>query len=150
MKTSDKGIALLKEFEGMRLSAYPDPATGGEPITIGFGSTLLADGSKVKMGMKITEAEAEELLRATLGKYEQAVEKSVTRPLKQHQFDACVSLTYNIGEGNWRKSSVLRHINAGNFTNAADAFLMWNKAAGKVLPGLVRRRKAERNMFLGA
>jgi lysozyme len=149
VKTSIDGVNLIKSFEGFRADAYPDPGTGAEPWTIGYGSTLTATGERVHRGMKVTEEEAVALLAATLGKYEAAVSKAVTQPLKQHQFDACVSLCYNIGAGNFSGSTLVKHLNAGHFNQAADAFLSWKRAAGRVMPGLIRRRQAERLMFLG-
>ena len=148
MKMSARGLALLKSFEGFRPEAYPDPATGGEPWTIGFGSTHLADGTKVHKGMKITEAEGEELLRATLARYEKAVLEAVQHPLTQNKFDACVSLCYNVGPANFHHSSVREHADHGRMRDAANAFLLWDKANHHVMPGLHRRRVAERELFL--
>lgn len=144
MKTSPKGIALIKSAEGLRLKAYPDPGTGGLPWTIGYGST-----SGVTKSMVITEAQAEQMLAADLVRFERAVERLVQVPLNQGQFDALVSFTYNVGEGNFTKSTLLRKLNAGDTAGAADQFLRWVNAGGKVLSGLVKRRAAERAMFLG-
>ena len=141
MKTSLEGIDLIKRFEGLRLTAYLCPA--GIP-TIGYGQT----GPDIKLGMTISEAQAEALLANALVKYEQAVEKYAGKA-HQNQFDAMVSLCYNIGVGNFSKSSVARLHKAGQYTGAAAAFLLWNKAGGKILAGLVNRRKAERNLYLG-
>jgi lysozyme len=145
MKTSPKGIALIKSAEGLRLKAYPDPGTGGVPWTIGYGST-----SGVTRSMVITEAQAEQMLAADLVRFERAVERLVRVPVTQGQFDALVSFTYNVGEGNFTKSTLLRKLNAGDAAAAAEQFSRWVNAAGKVLPGLVKRRAAERAMFLGA
>lgn len=144
MKTSPKGIALIKEFEGLELEAYPDPATGADPITIGYGHT----GPEVHLGMTITEAQAEAYLVADLEKFERAVEQAVTVPMTQEQFDACVSLCYNIGPWNFKTSSVVKLLNAGDAQGAADIFPKWNKANKKVMAGLIRRRNAERELFL--
>ena len=148
MRTSDQGIALLKKHEGLRLTAYPDPASGGEPWTIGYGTTSRAGVGKVTRGMKISQAQAEDMLRRSLVGYEQGVLKAITRTPTQNQFDAMVSLAYNIGVGAMSKSSVIRHFNANDDVKAGGAFLLWNKAAGKVMPGLTRRRAEERALFL--
>jgi len=144
MKTSPKGIALIKSAEGLRLKAYPDPGTGGLPWTIGYGST-----SGVTRNMVIAEAQAEQMLASDLVRFERAVERTVRVPLNQGQFDALVSFTYNVGEGNFTKSTLLRKLNAGDTAGAAEQFSRWVHAGGKVLPGLVKRRAAERAMFLG-
>lgn len=145
MKTSPKGIALIKSAEGLRLKAYPDPGTGWLPWTIGYGSTV-----GVTQAMVITEAQAELMLAADLVRFERAVERLVQVPLTQGQFDALVSFTYNVGEGNFTKSTLLRKLNAGDTAGAAEQFARWVNAAGKVLPGLVKRRAAERALFKGA
>ncbi|WP_282346480.1 lysozyme [Pseudomonas sp. PS01301] len=144
MKTSPKGIALIKSAEGLRLKAYPDPGTGGLPWTIGYGST-----SGVTRNMVITETQAEQMLAEDLVRFERIVERLVQVPVNQGQFDALVSFTYNVGEGNFTKSTLLRKLNAGDTAGAAEQFSRWVHASGKVLPGLVKRRAAERAMFLG-
>lgn len=141
-KIGAKGLALIKEFEGLRLDAYPDPATGGEPITIGYGST-----GGYKLGQRITEAEAEALLRHDLQRFERAVSGMVTREPTQNQFDAMVSLAFNVGEGNLKSSTLLKLHNAGDFAGAQGQFVRWNKAAGKVMAGLTRRREAEARLY---
>lgn len=145
MRTSQRGVDLIKRHEGLRLTAYPDPATGGEPWTIGYGTT-----AGVRPGMTISSARAEEMLQADLPRFEAAVSRLVTVPLDQHQFDALVSFTYNLGEGNLRSSTLLKKLNAGDYAAAAAQFERWVTAAGKPLPGLVKRRAAERAMFEGA
>lgn len=148
MKTSDAGLEIVKKYEGLRLSAYPDPATNGEPYTIGYGLTSASGVVDVKPGMRITLADADRLLRRALIKYEGIVAGLLKRPATPAQFDAMVSLCYNVGGENFRRSSVLRKFNAGDLNGAADAFLLFNKANGKVLNGLINRRKAERDLFL--
>jgi lysozyme len=148
MKVSATGLDLIKKHEGLRLTAYPDPATGGEPWTIGYGITSSAGVGKITKGMRITLAEAEDMLRRALMVYERGVQDTLTRRPTQNQFDAMVSLAYNIGVPAFRKSSVARFFNAGEIDKAAGAFLMWNKAAGKVMPGLTKRRASEREWFL--
>lgn len=140
MRTSDKGIDLIKAFEGLRLNAYRCPA--GVP-TIGYGHT-----KDVVMGTKITAEDAEELLRGDLEVFEDGVAEAVKLSLTQGQFDALVSFSFNLGVGALRKSTLLKKLNMGDIEGAADEFLKWNRAGGKVLPGLVKRRKAERELFL--
>lgn len=148
MKTSAAGRKAIAGHEGVRLKAYPDPATGGEPWTIGVGHTSAAGPPKVTKGMTITEAECDEILSRDLATFEKAVEKAVTVPLDQNQFDALVSFTFNVGAGNFQKSTLLRKLNAGDYIGAADQFSVWNKAAGKVMKGLTTRRAEERALFL--
>ena len=148
MKTSEAGIALLKQHEGLRLDAYPDAGYGWDRATIGYGHTSAAGAPHVHKGMRITEAEATEILRRDLGKFEGYVTSLVHVPLTQPQFDALVSFTFNLGPGNLRSSTLLRKLNALDYRGAADEFLKWNKSNGKVLAGLKRRREAERALFL--
>lgn len=148
MKTSDRGIALLKEHEGLRLEAYPDAGYGWARATIGYGHTSQAGPPAVTKGMKITAAGAEEILRSDLAAFETAVLSAVHVPLNQNQFDALVSFTFNLGPGHLRSSTLLKRLNFGDYAGAADEFLKWNKSNGKVLTGLVRRREAERTLFL--
>jgi lysozyme len=148
MKTSQAGIELIKKFEGKRLKAYPDPATGGEPWTIGYGTTSSAGVGKVKKGMTITEAQAESMLVRSLTAYELSVTHALKTKPTQHQFDALVSFAYNVGPLNMSRSSVVKYMNAGMMEKAAGAFLLWNRAQGRVMAGLTRRRAAERELFL--
>lgn len=145
MKTSAAGVRLIQQFEGLRLRAYQD-AVG--VWTIGWGSTRYRNGDKVRPGDTITEPEAEALLRATLETYEQGVLAAVTAPLSQAQFDACVSLAYNVGVSAFANSTLVKHLNAGRVAEAADEFRRWNRAGGRVLAGLTRRREVERALFL--
>jgi lysozyme len=140
---SDKGIDLIRTFEGLKLKAYLCPA--GVP-TIGIGTTVYPDGRKVRLGDTITQAQAVDYLRHDLEWCYACVSKT-TPTTTQPQFDALCSLTYNIGCGGFAKSTVAREHRAGNYEQAADAFLLWNKAAGRVLPGLVSRREAEREIY---
>lgn len=145
MRTSHAGIGLIKVFEGCRLKAYQDSAG---IWTIGYGTTTAAGFGTIGPGMTITQDQADEWLAAGLVKYEAGVMKALTRSPTQNQFDAMVSLCYNIGPGAFAKSSVARLFNGGDVHGAADAFLMWNRAGGKVLPGLSSRRRKERERFL--
>lgn len=139
MKTDSRGIALIKEFEGLRLTAYRCAA---DVWTIGYGHT-----AGVKKGDTITAGEADALLLNDLATSEQAVSRAVTAPLNQSRFDALVSLVFNIGQGNFRRSTLLKKLNRLDYTGASDEFLRWTRAGGKVVPGLVRRREAEKALF---
>lgn len=143
MKLSPDGLALLKSFEGLRLDAYPDPATGGDPWTIGYGHT----GLDVKPGLTITQEEADDLLAEDAHKFEQCVEEALEQPPNPHQFDAMVCLAYNIGCKAFMASTLLRLFNEGNTVAAQQQFRRWNKAAGKEMAGLTRRRDAEADLF---
>jgi lysozyme len=136
------GLELVKEFEGLRLKAYLCPA---KVWTIGYGST----GSHVREGLVITEAQAEELLRSDLRRFEDAVAKGAP-VATDNQFSAMVCLAFNIGEGAFAGSTVLRKHNAGDHAGAAEAFKMWSKAGGETLRGLVRRREAEAQLYRNA
>lgn len=143
MHTSQLGIDLIKRFEGFRSQSYLCPAG---VWTIGYGTTRIK-GQPVRPGMRCTEQQAEEYLRDDLEYFEDAVQQLVKVPLNQFQFDALVSFTYNLGEGNLGKSTLLRKLNQKDYKGAADEFLRWNKSGGTVLGGLVRRRAAERDLF---
>lgn len=145
MKTSRAGIELIKKWEGCRLTSY---LCSAGVWTIGYGLTSAAGIISVKPGMKITQAQADEYLVASLVKYEAAVQNALRRSPNQNQFDACVSLCFNIGPGAFTGSSIARRFNEGDARGAADAFRLWNKAGGRVLQGLVNRREAERELFL--
>ena len=137
------GIDLLKRFEGFCPAAYPDPATGGEPYTIGYGFTV-----GVELGDTITREDAEIRLKFEVAAFESGVSKLVTRTPTPNQLAALVCLAYNIGLGNFEHSTTLRRHNGGELVGAANAFLLWNKAAGRVMQGLINRREAERSLYL--
>ncbi|HBL5390859.1 TPA: lysozyme [Enterobacter hormaechei] len=145
MQTSDKGIALIKQFEGCKLTAYQDSVG---VWTIGYGWTKPVDGKPIRAGMTIKQETAERLLKTGLVSYENDVSRLVKVDLTQGQFDALVSFTYNLGARSLSTSTLLRKLNAGDYAGASDEFLRWNKAGGKVLNGLTRRREAERALFL--
>lgn len=145
MQTSEKGIALIKEFEGCKLTAYQDSVG---VWTIGYGWTQPVDGKPIRAGMTIKQETAERLLKTGLVSYESDVSRLVKVGLTQGKFDALVSFTYNLGARSLSTSTLLRKLNAGDYAGAADEFLRWNKAGGKVLNGLTRRREAERALFL--
>lgn len=139
-KVNQAGEQIIKSFEGKELKAYKCPAG---IWTIGYGDT-----ENVKQGMIITEAEADARLSNRLNKdFCPAVERLVKVKINDNQFSALVSLVYNIGVGAFEKSTLLRKLNAGDFAGAAEQFDRWNKAGGKVLNGLVKRRAAERKLF---
>jgi len=142
MRTSQKGIDLIKKFEGCKLKAYKCP---GGVLTIGYGHT-----SKVYKGQIITQEEAELFLREDLIVYENCIKKYVEVNLTQNEFDALVSWTYNLGCGSLKKSTMLWHLNDGKGDLVPIEMQKWNKAGGKVLKGLVRRRKAEADLFTNA
>lgn len=138
---NDAGVALVREFEGCRLDAYRCPA--GIP-TIGYGAT----GPDIRMGMKWTQEEADERLAEDLARFAEGVERLVLVDLTDNQFAALVAFAYNVGLGALAGSTLLRKLNAGDYEGAADQFPRWSKGGGRVLPGLVRRRAAERDLFL--
>lgn len=141
MKTSQKGIDLIKKFEGLKLYAYLCPAN---VWTIGYGTT-----KDVKPGMTITEIEAENLLKRDLEKFENQV-NSLNLPFNQNQFDAIVSFTYNLGFGNLKSSTLLKKATANvNDDTIRIEFLKWVYAGGKKLEGLVKRRAAEHKLYFG-
>lgn len=143
MEMSFFGRNLIKRNEGCRLTAYRDV---GNVLTIGWGHT----GPDVYEGMTITQEQADQMLDERLDReFGAAVTKAIgDAPTTQDQFDAMVSLAYNIGVGGFRKSSVLRYHLRGAYIAAADCFRLWNKVAGRVNKGLVRRREEERALYL--
>ena len=148
MQVSDAGIELIKSFEGFRANAYPDPKSGGDPWTVGYGTTKFPSGRPVKKGDYVTPAQAEMYLREDVKKFASSVDALVTVPLKQCQYDALVSFVYNLGATNFRNSTLLKKLNAKDYKGAADEFLRWVSPGSSVEAGLRRRRTAERAMFL--
>lgn len=156
-QTSAKGIALIHSFEGFakllpdgRVQAYPDPGTGGAPWTIGFGSTTDEQGKPIKPGTIWTRQKAERRFVQHLGQFEREVIAalgSAVHATSQAQFDAMVSFTYNVGPANLRSSTLLRKHKAGDYAGAAAEFARWNRAAGRVMAGLTRRRAAEAGLY---
>ena len=141
MNISEAGLSLIKKFEGCALESYLCPAG---VWTIGYGHT-----KDVKEGDKINNEEADHLLQEEMPEYEEYVKKYVTHPLEQHQFDALVCWTYNLGPNNLRNSTMLTVLNQGRLNDVSFEMQRWNKAGGEVLKGLVRRRKAESLLFQG-
>ncbi|KAF0099800.1 MAG: lysozyme [Rhodospirillaceae bacterium] len=142
---SDTGLDLIKVLEGLETEAYPDPGNRvtGEPWTIGYGHTR-----GVSRGNTCTEAQATDWLREDLQAAEGAVRHLVDVPLTQMQFDALASFVFNVGPSAFANSTLLRRLNAGDAAGAAEQFKRWNRGADGILPGLVARRAAERDLFL--
>ncbi|RVE97498.1 lysozyme [Sinorhizobium meliloti] len=147
MKTSAAGRAAIKQREGVVLSAYKDSVN---VLTIGVGHTSAAGAPTVYKGMKITAAQADEILSRDLAIFEKGVSHAVKVPLSQNEFDALVSFAFNVGVGAFQRSTLLKELNKGNRYGAANELLRWNKAGGRVLKGLTSRRKAERDQFLNS
>jgi len=142
LKVSDKGIKLIQDFEGCSLVPYQDIVG---KWTIGYGHLIKPDDD---FDAPLTHGQAVALLCDDLEKFESWVLGAVTADINQSQFDALVSFTFNLGPGALQKSTLLRKLNAGDYQGAADEFPKWCKAGGKEVAGLLRRRKAEREMFL--
>jgi lysozyme len=138
-------LSIIKKYEGLKLNAYICPA--GVP-TIGFGSTFYPDGRRVKLGDKITITEAESILLHDIKRFEKEVLNAVKIEITDNQISALVSFVYNIGASAFRKSTLLRKVNA-NPTDLTihNEFMRWTRAGGKVLPGLVKRRAEESKLY---
>ncbi len=150
MAPSSKALSIIREFEGCRLTSYPDPGTGGAPWTIGWGSTTDEQGRPIKKGDVWTQERADARLRAHVGEFGEKVWQLVKDvPTTQNQFDALVSFAYNVGIGNLKTSTLLRRHREKAYAGAALEFARWNKAAGRVLKGLTRRREAEASLYRG-
>lgn len=145
-KLSQKGLELIKSFEGLSLKPY---VCAGGINTIGYGNTYYTNGKKVTLQDKpITKEQAEELIKHSLSTYEKAVDSFCRDDISQSQFDALVSFAYNVGTGNLQKSTLIKKVNANpQDPTIKDEFLKWNKANGKVLAGLTRRRQAEATLY---
>ena len=145
-KLSQRGLDLIKSFEGLKLKPY---VCAGGINTIGYGNTYYMNGKKVTLQDKpITIQEAEELLKLSVSIYEKAVDSFCRDDISQSQFDALASFCYNVGTGNLQKSTLIKKVNANPQDPTIRAeFMKWNKAAGKVLLGLTRRRTAEANLY---
>jgi lysozyme len=145
-KLSQKGLELIKQFEGLSLTPY---VCAGGINTIGYGNTYYTNGKKVSLkDPKITLQQAEELLKHSLSTYEKAVDSFCRDDISQSNFDALVSFAYNLGTNALQKSTLIKKVNANpKDVTIADEFLKWNKANGRVLAGLTRRRQAEANLY---
>lgn len=144
MKLSNRGLNLIKEFEGLRLDAYFDPIG---LLTVGYGH-LCKKNEGFRLGVRITPQLAERLLASDVVWAENAVENLVVPQLSQNQFDALVSFTFNVGQTTFRRSSVLRFVNINRFDRANDYLLKYIYADGRKLKGLINRRQAESKLFL--
>lgn len=144
MHTSPSGVDLICDFEGKRLNAYDD---GVGIWTIGFGTTVYPNGIKVKKGDTCTEAQAKAYMANDLKKFEATVNDAVKAPINQNQFDALVSLAYNIGSSAFKNSTLVKKLNAGDIHGAANQFDVWVNAGGKRMQGLSNRRKVEKELF---
>lgn len=140
LSLSDQGLALTKSFEGLELSAYPDQ---GGVWTVGYGHT----GPGVHAGLVITQDHADTFLESDVAGAVTAVNRMVTAEINQNQFDALVDFTFNLGCASLSQSTLLRYVNAGEFGLAAAQFLLWDHVRGVVVPGLLRRRQAEMQLF---
>ena len=140
MKISNNGLDLVKHFEGCELKAYLCPAG---VWTIGYGHT-----KGVQEGDEWSESHAEHMLEVEMEEYEQYINDLVEVELNQNQFDAMVSWVYNLGVGNLQASTLLKVLNAGDYAGVPEQIMRWNKAGGKVLEGLTRRRQAEADLFV--
>jgi lysozyme len=143
-KISAQGYELIQQFEGLRTRSYRDSIG---VWTIGYGHTTAAGPPSVTSGMQITEAEAQDILRRDVAMFEKGVARLVTVPLTNDQFSALVSFAYNVGLGNFERSSVLKSANAKDFDSVPRRLSLWTKAGGRILPGLIRRRAAEAALF---
>jgi lysozyme len=143
-RVNEDGLKLIRQWEGLRTTAYKCPAG---VWTIGYGHTSAAGAPTVSAGMKITTAAAEDILKADLRKYEQAVDKAVKVGLSDNQFSALVSFCYNVGPGAFAGSTLVRKLNAGRYDAVPSELAKWTKAGGKNLPGLVNRRAAEAGLW---
>lgn len=146
MMMTEEGISLIKKYEGCKLTAYKCPAG---VWTIGYGNTFYEDGSTVKPGDKITQERADQLLRNILEKkFLEPIRKLIVSDINDNMFSAIVSFTYNVGIGNLKSSTLLKKVNANpNDQSISLEFKKWVKSAGKVLPGLVRRRESESDLY---
>ena len=145
MSISPSGIDLIRNFESLRLNAYDD---GVGVWTIGYGTTKYLNGIRVKKGDTCTLEQAKSYMQHDLKKFEQTVNSAVNVPINQNQFDALVSLAYNIGPTAFKESTLVKRLNEKNYKAAADQFGLWVNARGKRLQGLVNRRKIEMELFL--
>lgn len=145
MRLTQDGIKLLHEFEGLKLNAYLCPA---KIWTIGYGNTFYEDGSKVRPGDVITLERAESLFFKVVNDFAKGVRESILQPIEDYKFSALVCLAYNIGINAFRKSTLLKLVNENpNNPEIEDQFLRWNRAGGKVMNGLTRRRIAEAKLY---
>ena len=144
MQYSKDGLHLTERFEGCRLVAYPDPGSGGDPWTIGYGHT----GPEVVEGLEITQDQAEQYLVQDIKQAEANVNAVVHVELTQEEFDALVDFAFNCGCRNLDSSTLMKKLNAGDYDGASHEFIKWDMAAGHHMSGLLKRREAEAAMFI--
>lgn len=147
MQMTNEGLALIKRFEGFRGGAYRDPVG---VWTVGYGHTSMAGPPSVSEGLQVSRAEADAILRRDVENFARDVTASLSVALAPAQFSALVSFAYNVGIGNFRSSSVLKAVNAADFAAVPRRLQLWTKAGGRILPGLIKRRAAEAELFLSA
>jgi lysozyme len=147
MNMTEAGLDLIRQAEGFRSQAYRD---SGGVLTIGYGHTSMAGAPAVTAGMRVTIDEAESILRRDVAQFALVVRKALRVQLSERQFSALVSFCYNVGGASFARSSVLLSVNSGDYAAVPRRLALWNKAAGKVLPGLIKRRAAEAAMFMSA
>jgi lysozyme len=138
-------VSLIKRWEGCRLEAYPDPASGGDPWTIGYGAT----GPGIQKGVRWSQRQADDRLAIDADRFLKGVRSVLRKPATDAQLGAMTSLAYNIGVGAFKDSTLLRKFNAGDIAGAAAEFPKWKRASGKVMQGLVNRRDDEQRVFRG-
>lgn len=143
MSALDEALALIRRWEGCHLEAYPDPGTGNDPWTIGWGST----GPGIQKGVKWTQKQADDRLASDVRKFLLGVQQALHRPATDKQLAAMTSLAYNVGLSAFRDSTLLRKFNAGEISAAADQFQRWSRAGGRVMKGLQNRRADEAAVF---
>jgi lysozyme len=147
MPLNSAAVELIKEFEGFVNHWYPDPVSGGKPWTCCYGHTEAAGPPKFARGQTFTKAEGEAILQRDLARFAATVEQAIKVKVTGNQFGACVSLAYNIGEPAFLRSTLLKKLNAADYSGAAQEFSRWNKVGAKVIAGLSRRRAAEKALF---
>ena len=145
MRTNEAGIDLIKHYESLRRQSYLCPAN---VWTIGYGATRLWDNEPVPPFTTITEQQADDLLRRDLVDTEDFVSRLIRVPLTENQFSATVSLVFNIGAGNFQRSQSRQRINRKNYDGAASIWWQWRRGGGRILPGLVKRRESERQLWM--
>ena len=146
LRINEAGMELIKHYEGWRESPYL--CSAARP-TIGYGSTWDRHGNAVTLDHPdITEKQGEYLLQREVRHSEEAIKRLITAELTQNMFSSLCSFIYNVGSGNFQKSTLRMKLNRGQYESAADEFPKWRKAGGRVIKGLVRRRKQERELFL--
>lgn len=150
MKPSADCYEIIQKWESLSLKAYPDPGSrSGMPVTIGFGSTMYEDGRRIQLGDVITKSRADDLLQWEVDKKAKSVDKLLKGvKINQSQFDSLVSFSYNVGVGAFQKSTLLKKVKANpNHPSIETEFMKWVKNDGKTMKGLVRRRKAEVELY---